>query len=152
MTQKELIIRSTAIHTIIHEELHMKKVVCHWVSPNLTEHQKENRVRISKGILKLLNDGGHRITSKVVTGDETYMPFFDVPTPQESKAWVFENYPTHTVVKRQRAMKRVVYAVFFRSAGLVKAFKLEGPKTITAFWYTTKCLPEILQEMNARGL
>ncbi|GFS64313.1 histone-lysine N-methyltransferase SETMAR [Trichonephila clavipes] len=43
-------------------------------------------------------------------------------------------------------------AVFFRSTGLVKAIKLEGQKTITANWYTTKCLPEVLQEVNIRGL
>ncbi|XP_042906074.1 histone-lysine N-methyltransferase SETMAR-like [Parasteatoda tepidariorum] len=88
--QKELNFGSAAIHKIIHEELHMKKVVCRWVPHNLTEHQKEERVRISKETLKLLNDGGHRIISKIVTGDETYIPFFDVPTRQESKVWIFE--------------------------------------------------------------
>lgn len=152
MIQKELNIGSAAIHKIIHEELHMKKVVSRWVPHNLTEHQKQERVRISKETLKLLNDGGHRIISKIVTGDETYIPFFDVPTRQESKVWVFEDDPTPTMVKRQRALKKVMYAVFFRSTGLVKAIKLEGQKTVTANWYTTKCLPEILQEVNVRGL
>ena len=45
-----------------------------------------------------------------------------------------------------------MYAVFFQSTGLVKGIKLEGQKTVTANWYTTKCLPEILQEVNVRGL
>ncbi|GFU20716.1 uncharacterized protein TNCV_3176531 [Trichonephila clavipes] len=39
-----------------------------------------------------------------------------------------------------------------KSTGFIKAFKLEGKKTVTANWYTTKCLPEILQEVNVRGL
>ncbi|GFV14022.1 uncharacterized protein TNCV_524991 [Trichonephila clavipes] len=81
-----------------------------------------------------------------------YMPFFDVSTHQESKVWVFENDYTPTMVKRQRGMKKAIYAVFFRSTGLVKAVKREGQKAVTANWYTTKCLPEILQEVNARGL
>ena len=76
--QKELDIGSAAVHKIIHEELHVKKVVCRWVPHNLTEHQKEERVRISKETLELLNDGGHRIISKIVTSDETYIPFFVV--------------------------------------------------------------------------
>ena len=63
----------------------MKKVVCRLVPHNLTEHQKEKRVTITKETLKLLNDGSHRIIYKIVTSDETYMPFFDVPTHQESK-------------------------------------------------------------------
>ena len=56
MMPKEHNIGSAAIHKIIHEELHMKKVICRYVSYNLTEHQKEERVRISKEILKLLNE------------------------------------------------------------------------------------------------
>ncbi|GFS65359.1 uncharacterized protein TNCV_2451702 [Trichonephila clavipes] len=38
------------------------------------------------------------------------------------------------------------------STGLIKSIKLEGQKTITANWYTPKCLPDILQEVNVRGL
>ncbi|GFT82228.1 uncharacterized protein TNCV_2272891 [Trichonephila clavipes] len=55
--------------------------------------------------------GHHIIISKIVTGDEMYIPFFDVPTCQESKVWVFEDDPTPTMVKRQRAIKKVMYAV-----------------------------------------
>ncbi|GFW47661.1 uncharacterized protein TNCV_2828531 [Trichonephila clavipes] len=124
-----------------------KKVVWRWVPHNLTEHQKEEGVRISKESFKLLNDGGHHIISKTVMGDESYMPFFDVPTYQENKVWVFEDDPTPTMVKRQ-----AMYVIFFRSTGLVKAIKLEGQKTVTANWYTTKCLSEIHQEVNVRGL
>ncbi|GFW67423.1 uncharacterized protein TNCV_3390941 [Trichonephila clavipes] len=105
-----------------------------------------------KKSLKLLIDGGHRIISKIVTGDETYKPFFDVPTRQESKLGIFEDDPTPIMVKSQRAMKKVMYAVFHISTGLIKSIKLEGQKTVTANWYTTKCLPEILQEVNVRGL
>ncbi|GFU05155.1 histone-lysine N-methyltransferase SETMAR [Trichonephila clavipes] len=36
--------------------------------------------------------------------------------------------------------------------GLIKAIKLEGQKIVTANWYTTKCLPKILQEVNFWGL
>ncbi|PRD30899.1 UNVERIFIED_CONTAM: Histone-lysine N-methyltransferase SETMAR [Trichonephila clavipes] len=45
-----------------------------------------------------------------------------------------------------------MYAIFFKSTGLIKAIKLEEQKTVTANWYTIKCLPEILQEVNVRGL
>ncbi|GFV45784.1 histone-lysine N-methyltransferase SETMAR [Trichonephila clavipes] len=50
------------------------------------------------------------------------------------------------------AMKKVMYAIFFKSTGLIKAIKLDEQKTVTANWYTIKCLPEILQEVNVRGL
>ena len=74
MIQKKLNIEYAAIH----------KILCHWVPHNLTEHQKEECVRISKETFKSLNDGGHCIVSKIVNNDEMYIPFFDVPTYQES--------------------------------------------------------------------
>ncbi|PRD20711.1 UNVERIFIED_CONTAM: hypothetical protein NCL1_53824 [Trichonephila clavipes] len=46
--------------------------------------------------LKLLIDDDPIIISKIVTDDETSRPFFDVPTRQESKLWVFEDDPTPT--------------------------------------------------------
>ena len=103
MIQKELDIGSAAIEKIIHKELHMKKIIIYrWVPYKVTEHEKEERVRISKENLKLLNDGGHCIISKVVTADETHMPFYDAPTLQESKVWVFEDDTTPIMVKRHR--------------------------------------------------
>ncbi|GFX37060.1 hypothetical protein TNCV_1712531 [Trichonephila clavipes] len=60
----------------------MKKVVCLWVSHNLTEHQKEEVSESVKKSLKLPNDGGHHVIAKIVMDDETNMPFYDIPTRQ----------------------------------------------------------------------
>lgn len=49
-----------------------KKVVSRWISHRLTEFQKTERVRIYRETLETLNNGGHRIVSKIVTGDKTY--------------------------------------------------------------------------------
>ncbi|GFV30662.1 uncharacterized protein TNCV_1777151 [Trichonephila clavipes] len=92
---------------MIHEELNMNKVVCRWFTHNLTEHQNEERIRISTETLKLLNDGSHHIISKIVTGDETCIPSFDIPTRQESKIRVFEDDPTSRMRKRQRAIYKL---------------------------------------------
>ncbi|GFW07168.1 hypothetical protein TNCV_3693631 [Trichonephila clavipes] len=43
-------------------------------------------------------------------------------------------------------------STFPRRTGLVKAIKLVGQTTVTANWYTTISLPEILQEVNVREL
>lgn len=150
--QTTLGIGSAAVSKILHEELRMRKIVCRWVPHQLTEFQKSERVRISKETLNLLENGGHRIISKIVTGDETYIPFYDTLTRQESRVWVHEDDPTPTTPKKQRAMKKVMYAVFFRSTGLVKAIKLEEQRTVTANWYINKCLPEVLGSLDIRGL
>ncbi|GFV15507.1 uncharacterized protein TNCV_4835331 [Trichonephila clavipes] len=77
-------------------------------------------------------------------GDETYIPFFDVPTHRESKVWIFEDDPTSTTVNEKSNVCR-----FFRSTGLVKGIKLEMQKTVTA-----KCRQSFRnsKEMNVRRL
>ena len=83
-----------------------------------------------------------------------YTQYIDVPTRQENKVWAVEDDPTSTMVKRQRKMKRGMYAIYYRSTEFVKAIKLEGQKAVTTNWYTTKCLPDIRQdqEVNVREL
>lgn len=90
MIHKELNSGSLSTHKII---LHMKKLVCVWILPNLTECQKAKPIRIYKAILKFLNKDGYCLTSKIITGDGIYMPFSDVPTRQKSNVWVFEDNP-----------------------------------------------------------
>lgn len=64
------------------------------------------------------------------------------------------------MAKRQRVIEKAVYAIFFRSTGLVKAIKVKGQKTVAVNWYQfwyhfwniTICVPEILQQVNVRRL
>lgn len=90
-------------------------------------------MRISKETLKLLESGGHRIISMTITGDEAYIPFYDVPTRSESRVWVHEVESTPTMVKKQRSVKDVMYAIFFVSKALLQAIKLEDKKNSLKF-------------------
>jgi histone-lysine N-methyltransferase SETMAR len=44
-------------------------------------------------------------------------------------------------------VKKIMYAVFFRSTGLVSAVKLGSKETITAKWYTNVCLEEVFNSV-----
>ncbi|GFW25523.1 uncharacterized protein TNCV_3722511 [Trichonephila clavipes] len=96
----------------------MEKVVCCRVLNNLTEHQREERGRISKETVGLLNNGCHRNISKIVKSDKTYIQVFDVQTSQESKTWVFEDDTMPLMVKRQQAMKKSNVCRFLQNCGL----------------------------------
>ncbi|GFV31534.1 hypothetical protein TNCV_3125731 [Trichonephila clavipes] len=73
----------------------MQKVVYRWVPHNLTKQQKEECVRISKETIRLLNDGGHRIISKIVMGEIPFLTFQHV----KKESMVFDN-PKTTMVER----------------------------------------------------
>ncbi|GBP71231.1 hypothetical protein EVAR_44869_1 [Eumeta japonica] len=124
------------------------------VEPHIISHNIENlSVYGPAETLKLLNKGDHRIISKIAKGYETLVPLYDLPLPtrQESRVWVHKDHPTPTIVKKVRAIGKFMYAMFFRSTGLVKTAKLKGQKTVTAAWYTQHCLPEVLQTLIVRG-
>ncbi|MEE2373769.1 transposase [Klebsiella pneumoniae] len=152
MIESKLKIGSSQVRSILHEHLHLKKVVSRFVPHHLTDFQKAERVRICQQTLDILNAGGHQIISKIVTGDETYIPFFDIPTRQESRIWIHEDEETPTMMKKQRAMKKVMYAVFFRSTGLVAAIKLEEQKTVADKWYVEHCLPTVFSKVPRKGI
>ena len=79
----------------------MKNLVCRWVPHDLIEYQKAESVRICKKPLQLLNNGGHRLIFKIITGDKTYVPFLDVPTCQKSKYGSLKMTQPTIVIKRR---------------------------------------------------
>lgn len=46
--------------------------------------------------------------------------------------------------------EKIMHAVFFRNAGLVKAINLKGQNTVSINWYTTKCFPEIFKVVDVK--
>ncbi|GFU29620.1 hypothetical protein TNCV_2408461 [Trichonephila clavipes] len=65
-----------------------------------------NFLKLTSRTLLLWANGDHRIISKIAKDDETYKPFSDDLTRQESKLWVFEENITPTMVKSRRTMKK----------------------------------------------
>jgi histone-lysine N-methyltransferase SETMAR len=141
-----------SLQRILHDHLKVHKVMSRFIPHKLTPAQKMARVDICKENLKLWKSYGARVVDRIITGDETYVHYYDAPTRSESKVWIFEDETPPEVVKRGRTVGKVLYAVFFRCSGLVQAIKLEGQKSVTALWYTTQCLPKVFQDAGKKGL
>lgn len=94
----------------------------------------------------MLNNGCYQISSNILTSCKTYIPFNDVPIRQESRVSEFENDLLPTIVNVQSAMKKDMYAVFFRNKRLVKSIELEAQRTVTAAW----CTLFVTKRINAR--
>lgn len=150
--ENETRISRGSLHRILHDHLMVHKVMSRFIPHKLTAEQKQTRVDICKENLKLFKNYGARVVERIVTGDETYVYYYDAPTRSETKMWIFEDEEPPEVVKRNRTVSKVLYAVFFRCSGLVKAVKLEGQKSVTALWYTTECLPKVFRDTEKKGL
>ena len=136
------------VHHILHHYLNARYVCVHWVPHQLTSDQMATRVKICKENLKKFRKGGNRLFSRLVTGDETWVYYYDTPSNKEAKLWVIEDESIPTMAKREMHVKKVMYAVFFRSNGLVKIVKLPKGQRVTAHWYSTVCLPQVFDAIR----
>lgn len=148
--EKKTGISRGSLHSILKDKLNATKKISWFVPHFLTDEQKKIRVDICHENLRLCRNRAN--ISRILTGDETYVYFYDAPTRSESRIWVFDDEPSPQVVKRDRTVGKVLYAVFFRSTGLVQAVKLEGQRSVTALWYTTQCLPKVFEGVENSGL
>ena len=60
---------------------------------------------------------------EVVSGDETWLYFFE-PDNKLNKMWVGENNERPVVARRGKSVRRVMYALFFDSDGIVACVSL----------------------------
>jgi len=141
-----------SLQRIIHDHLGLQKKFCKFVPHFLTEDQKRARVKTCTENLNMWRNDGRTLINKIISEDETYVHYYEPKSRTESKIWVFEDESPPHVVKKSKTIGKVLYAVFFNTSGLVEAVKLEGQKSVTALWYTTKCLPRIFRNASRRGL
>ncbi|KAI6651379.1 Mariner transposase [Oopsacas minuta] len=89
-------------------------------------------------------NGSSRAVSEILTGDETWIYYYDPETKRISKELIEEDVPPPTKVRRAKSVGKQMWAIFFRSSGFVEAVALEDRKPVTADWYTTVCLPKVI--------
>src|SRR5262249_30982438 len=72
---------------IIHEELRMNKLATRWVPRILTTPQKADRVTICRENLDTLRAGREDFLDSIVTGDESWVYYYDPLSSQEAREW-----------------------------------------------------------------
>jgi len=143
-------ISAPSVSLILHEHLKVRKLCTLWIPYQLTCDQKVIRVNWSKEMLKKFNNGSSKQINSIVTGDETWVYFYDIPTKTQSQLWIFEDEDSPVQVRQSKSIGKRMFAIFFSKGGLVKAVMLDGKKTVTASWYTDHCLPQVFEELTNR--
>jgi len=148
MIEHILKISASAVHTILHEHLKVRKLCSLWIPHSLTVEQKLARIDWCRNTFKKFNGGFSKSVSSVVTGDETWIHYYDIPTRAQSKQWVFEDESTPTLVKSAKSVNKRMFAVFFSRSGPVAQVMLVNKKTVTANWYIDHCLPIVFETLK----
>jgi [histone H3]-lysine36 N-dimethyltransferase SETMAR len=139
-----------SVHEILRDHLQVRKLCTIWIPHKLTDEQRASRVTWCQNMLQKFDHGNSRNVNSIVTGDETLVYYYDVPSRRQSRVWVFEDEAPPVQVRRQRSVGKRMYAIFFGKSGLIDAVMLENKKTVTASWYTQTCLPRVFEELKSR--
>lgn len=146
--QQALGIGRSQIQKILHDELWVRKLVSRWVPHNLTEEQKAARVAWCDVNLKRFDGGASNHVYSIVSGDESWIYSYEPESKAQSTVWSFVNELKPTKVIRSRSSSKKMVASFVSKSGHVSTVCLEDRKTVTADWYTTVCLPEVIAELR----
>ena len=144
---------STSIHSILHEQLDVKKICSHWIPHNLTKAKKMVRVDWCKEMLEKYDGGASKDVNEIVTGDESWICALEPETKQQSTVRVFEPQPNPTRVVCGNITSKQMVACFFYITGFVTIASLELRRTVNSEWYTAISLPKVfgeIREMNKR--
>ncbi|CAF1403876.1 unnamed protein product [Rotaria sp. Silwood1] len=143
-------ISSTAINSIIHDYLNLRKVCARWVPHTLTDDQKQLRVQFCGHSLKRFEEGQSRRVFDIITGDEAWFYHYDPELKEQSKVWMSTTDPHPTKVHRNKSAGKRMVAIFFMKSGLIKSVPLETDATVNANWYVNTCLPQVFTAVSER--
>ncbi|CAH2000323.1 unnamed protein product [Acanthoscelides obtectus] len=121
-----------AVRKLIIEDKHVTyreieaKLVSRWIPHLLTEEQKAARVNWCQKTLDRFNSGNSK----------------------NSAVWVFQGEEKPTKVIRSRSVSKKMAATFVSKAGHIATIPLNEQRTITAYYYTTICLPKVITELR----
>ena len=123
------------VHTILHEHLSMSKVCARWVPKMLTPDMKATRVNTSSVLLSRYNVNPENFLSRVVTGDETWVYYYDPPSKFESMEWKHAGSLRTKKFKVSRTTKKVMATVFWDTDGVIHIDFLPRGTTMNGQYY-----------------
>ncbi|CAF3218993.1 unnamed protein product [Rotaria sp. Silwood2] len=125
-------ISSTAINSIIHDYLNLRKVCARWVPHKLTDDQKQLRIQFCHHSLKMFEERQSRCVFDIITGDESWFYHYDSELKEQSKVWLSTTDPSPTKIHRTKSAGKRMVAIFFMKSDLTKSVPLETGATVNA--------------------
>ena len=144
--EASLRIGSGSVVKFLYIYLRVSKVSSRWVPHSLSDGQKITWVEWCCEMLRRYNNGNSCRDSEIITGDETCICQYDPETKCHSSAWGFPNDDRPVKVKRAKSVGKKMELIFFA----VATVPLEHQRTVTAQWYTTVALPQVLQKLREK--
>lgn len=123
------------ISTFIDETLNMRKITSRWVPKLLLEDQKRKRIELSQTLLNKLNEDPENFLAKIVTGDESWVLYYDPEDQKQSRQWVTRGDPTPTKPKKTLTNEKILLTVFWDMKGVLLVDFMPRGRTMNGKYY-----------------
>ena len=121
------------VHSILTEDLEMRKLSARWVPRLLTVDQKQTRRTLSHTNLNLFEEDPANFLKRFVTMDETWVHHFTPEAKQQSKRWKHPGSPPPKKAKTVPSAGKVMASVFW-DVDSIFSDRL-SPKRTNDQWY-----------------
>ncbi|CAF2708911.1 unnamed protein product [Rotaria sp. Silwood2] len=141
--QEQIDLSHGTIQRIISDHLDLRKITARYVSKQLTDFQRAERVRICQENLAKFESDAWRLCD-VVTGDESWFHHKQIGRKSSNSAWVARGDPPPTVVRQSIFSPKTLFSIYFKSTGPVLIYYVERGQTIDHQYYIDYCLKPLI--------
>ena len=99
------------VHTIIRDELKMRKICTKFVPRVLRKDQKERRCHDSREMVELINSDP-AVINALVTCDESWIDWYDPETKRQSSQWKHAGSPRHERARQSKSTHKILMILF----------------------------------------
>ena len=138
------------VHLILKKHLKVRKISARWVPHLLTDEQKRQQVKVAKKLLQMFPKYDKKQFANVVTGDETWVHYFEPVRKVSNKIWATKHSKRPIIAKRSLSPKKVVYAIFFSGEGVAIKVPVKKGKSITGKYYKDVVLKKLKRYYQKR--
>ncbi len=118
-------------------QLGMKKVSTRWVPKLLTPIQRTNRVDCCQELLQESEESPTNFYDRIVTGDKTWVYYYDPLSQQEAKVWKRSDEETPTRLRQARSVGKIMMVIFWDKDGVLLTEYLQRGTTINGPYYAS---------------
>ena len=132
------------VHTIIREELKMRKICAKFVPRVLRDDQKERRYHDNREMVGLVNSDS-AVLDAPVTCDESWMYCYDPETKRQSSQWKNSDSPRPKKARQSKSTHKLLMIPCFDYTGMIYMHWVPTGQTVNKEYYV-----EVLREFRKR--
>ena len=132
------------VHAILKKHLKVRKINARWIPHLLTDEQKKTRVTMAKRLLKMYPKYSKKAFDNIVTGDETWVYYFEPKRKVDNRIWATKNARRPSIVKTNTNGKEGIVCYFFTNKGpVIQNPGAKGRMVVTGKFYKNVVLRKL---------